>query len=81
MGLVELEAEIRRHRAQKVNKQLYPTYSMDITYPPYYDDVNKVMTDALKVIYNDQQASVKSAMDDAARKIDAILEDYKRRTG
>jgi len=64
-----------------VNKQLYPTYSMDVTYPPYYDDVNKVMTDALKVIYTDQQASVKSAMDDAARKIDAILEDYKRRTG
>ncbi len=64
-----------------VNKQLYPTYAMDVTYPPYYDDVNKVMGDALKIVYNDQQASVKSAMDDAARKIDAILEDYKRKTG
>ena len=64
-----------------VNKQLYPQYALNVSYPPYYDDVNKALTDSLKQIYSADQVSPKTALDDAARKIDAILEDYKKRTG
>ncbi|HET7768191.1 MAG TPA: hypothetical protein VFN74_05400 [Chloroflexota bacterium] len=64
-----------------VNKQLYPQFALNVSYPPYYDEVNKILTDALRPVYSQDQVAPKTALDDAARKIDAVLEDYKRRTG
>ena len=61
-----------------VNK-LYAQYAMNVSYPPYFDDLRKPMADALRAIYGADQAAVKSTLDDAARLMDAVLDDYRRR--
>ncbi len=60
-----------------VLNKLYPQYAMNVTYPPYFDDVRTIMADAMKAIYGQDQAAVKTTLDDAARKIDAVLEQHR----
>jgi multiple sugar transport system substrate-binding protein len=57
--------------------RLYPQYALDITYPPYFEQLRQVMAETLRAIYSGQ-AAVKSALDDAARRLEAILDEYRR---
>jgi multiple sugar transport system substrate-binding protein len=57
--------------------RFYPQYALDITYPPYFEQLRQVMAEALRAIYSGQ-AAVKSALDGAAERMEAILADYRR---
>jgi ABC-type glycerol-3-phosphate transport system substrate-binding protein len=57
-----------------VLNRFYPQYSMDISYPPYYAELQKIMADAERQMFGPPQAAPKATLDEAARLMQAVLD-------
>jgi len=59
--------------------KLYGELAFDFQYWPTYGECQKVMQEALTAMYGEKQADVKQTLDDTAKRMDAILAEYKKR--
>ena len=61
--------------------ELYPQYAMDVSYPPYYADLQKIMGDAERQMFGPAQAAPKATLDDAARLMQSVLDQSRQGAG
>jgi hypothetical protein len=61
-----------------VLNRLYPQFAMDVSYPPYYADLQKIMADAERQMFGPAQTAPKPALDDAARLMQGVLDQQRQ---
>jgi multiple sugar transport system substrate-binding protein len=61
--------------------KLYPQFAMDVSYPPNYADLQKIMADAERQMFGPAQASPKATLDDAARLMQGVLDQSRQGAG